>query len=166
MGWIKLDRKLLDHWIWQKKPFSEGQAWVDLLLLANHEDRKFISGSQLIDGKRGCVYKSVLFLSHRWGWDRKKVKRFLDALQLDGMITQNSTAQGTTITIWNYCFFQNSRASNGHRMGNQKTENAPTNGTPQTRYSSSFSGNSRTTNRTANGQPNFGEYPEKGHIQE
>ncbi len=127
MGWIKLDRKILDHWLWQKKPFSEGQAWIDLLLLANHEDKKFLSGTSMVEGKRGCVYKSMLFLANRWGWDRKKVKRFLMTLQMDNMITQNATTQGTTISIVKYGDFQNQgttkRATNGQRSEKKRATN-------------------------------------------
>lgn len=127
MGWIKLDRKILDHWLWQKKPFSEGQAWIDLLLMANHEDQKFLSGSSVVEGKRGCIYKSMLFLANRWGWDRKKVKRFLMTLQMDNMITQNATTQGTTICIVKYGDFQNQgttkRTTNGQRSDKKRATN-------------------------------------------
>ena len=39
-GWIKLHRSIQDSWLWKKYPFSEGQAWIDLLMLANYEDEK------------------------------------------------------------------------------------------------------------------------------
>ena len=38
-GWIRLSRNLLDCWLWQEKPFSKAQAWVDILLLANYETK-------------------------------------------------------------------------------------------------------------------------------
>lgn len=111
-GWISLHRQLVDHWLWTDKPFSKGQAWIDLLMLAKHRDDKLISQGKLIDGKRGSVYRSVLFFANRWGWDRKKVKRFLDALECEGMITVNSTTHGTTISIINYSKFQDSGTAN------------------------------------------------------
>lgn len=119
MGWIKLDRKILEHWIWKDKPYSKGQAWIDLLLLANHEDKAFISGTRKIEAKRGNIYKSVLFLANRWGWSRKKVMGLLMALQKDNMITQNSTTHGTTITIVNYEKYQNRGQRNGQQMDNR-----------------------------------------------
>lgn len=123
-GWIKLDRNIQNHWLWKDKPFTKGQAWIDLILLANHQDGEFVSGSSKVDGKRGVVYKSMLFLADRWGWERKKVKRFLDVLEMDGMVTQNTTTHGTTITLVNYSKFQNTRATkratNGQPMGNQR----------------------------------------------
>ena len=93
-GWIKVDRKIQDHWLWDDKPFSRGQAWIDLILLANHKDADFVSGLQTVHGKRGTVYKSHLFLAKRWGWDRKKVARFLNALENAQMISQNGTTHG------------------------------------------------------------------------
>lgn len=106
MGWIKLDRKILEHWIWEDKPYSKGQAWIDLLLLASHEDKIFISGAQKVEGKRGNVYKSILFLANRWGWSRKKVMGLLTTLQRDGMITQKRAKNSAIITIVNYEKYQ------------------------------------------------------------
>ena len=36
-GWISIHRKILNNILWQDKPFSKGQAWVDLLLITNHK---------------------------------------------------------------------------------------------------------------------------------
>ena len=105
--------------MWEK-PFSRGQAWIDLLLSANHEDKKFVSGKAVIDGKRGSIYKSMEYFSRRWGWDRKKVKRLLDALEADRMITVNATTHGTTITIVNYEKYQGRRTTKGAAEGQPK----------------------------------------------
>jgi hypothetical protein len=35
-GWIKLHRKIVESPDWLSEPFTRGQAWVDLLLIANH----------------------------------------------------------------------------------------------------------------------------------
>ena len=37
-GYIKLYRELKDHPIWFQEKFTRGQAWVDLLLLANYKE--------------------------------------------------------------------------------------------------------------------------------
>ena len=111
MGWIKLDRKLLENDFWTEKPFSRGQAWVDLLLLANHEDKTFISGNMQIDGKRGCVYRSKKWLAERWGWSPKKVTAYLNFLQTLGMISTKTirlgSSNGTVVAIEKYSDFQN-----------------------------------------------------------
>jgi hypothetical protein len=39
-GWIKLYRKLWDDEIWddELEPHNKRSAWIDLLMMANHED--------------------------------------------------------------------------------------------------------------------------------
>jgi len=31
-GWISLHRRIQEHWIWQDKPFSKGQAWIEMMI--------------------------------------------------------------------------------------------------------------------------------------
>ena len=117
MGFIKMDRQLTVHWLWEDKPFSRGQAWIDLLFLATHKNEKFTSGNTLIDGKRGNVYRSKTWLAERWGWSRKKVTNFLSMLEKDNMVVVKSirmgAVNGTVITIVNYGKFQDVRTSKG-----------------------------------------------------
>ena len=105
-GWIYLYRQIKDHWVWQDKPFSKGQAWIDLIILANHEDVTRMYNGSLITFKMGTVNHSMLSLADRWGWDRRKVTRFLKCLEDDGMVSVNSTTHGTTIALVNYGDFQ------------------------------------------------------------
>ena len=114
MGFVKLDRQLMEHWLWNSKPFSKGQAWIDLVFLATHKNEKFMAGETLIDGKRGNVYRSKSWLAERWGWSRGRVDRFLKMLQKENMIDEKririGTTNGTVITIVNYGKFQDVRA--------------------------------------------------------
>ena len=105
-GWISLHRQIWNSWVWDDKPFSKGQAWIDLLLLANHEPNKTLIGNQIIHVKRGELISSEVKLSERWGWSRKKTREFLKVLQSDGMITKKSTSKYTAITIVNYEIYQ------------------------------------------------------------
>lgn len=120
-GWIKIFREIQNNWVWDEKPFSKGQAWIDLIILAKHKDGKFMSESHIINGKRGCVYKSIEKLSNRWGWDRKKATRFLRSLEEDKMITVNTTTHGTTIRIEKYDDFQGDGTTKGQQKGNKRT---------------------------------------------
>lgn len=53
-NWIKLNRALIDNPIWKIKPFSKGQAWVDLLMLTNHTTGFItVKNGKLIEIKRG-----------------------------------------------------------------------------------------------------------------
>lgn len=106
-GWIKLHRKIQEHWLYQeKRKFSRFEAWIDLLLIANHEDAKIALGNELIEVKRGQRITSIRQLCDRWGWSNTKVIQFLKLLQNDGMLTVKSDSKKTLITIENYDFYQ------------------------------------------------------------
>jgi len=90
-GWIKLHRKVKVHWLYQeKRRFSRFEAWIDLLLMVNHEDAKVVLGNEIIDVKRGQRITSIRQLCERWGWSNTKVIQFLKLLQSDGMVTVKS----------------------------------------------------------------------------
>ena len=117
MGWIKLDRSIMDHWLWEAKPFSPGQAWLDLLMMAAHSTgTRQWKGSFLVQ-HRGEVFTSMVSLADRWGWDRKKVARFLRALEEDGMVTRDDLPKGTLVSIENYTKFQGRGTANGTPKG-------------------------------------------------
>lgn len=122
-GYVSIHREIMDHWIWQDKPVSKGQAWVDLILLANYKTEKFSYKDSVIEGKRGCVYRSITWLTDRWGWGRDKATRFLHQLEGDGMITLHTTTHQTTINIVNYENFQGlaatGTATNRQQVGNK-----------------------------------------------
>ena len=101
-GWISLHRKISLNWIWEDKPFSKGQAWIDLLLMANHKNRKIPFDNGIIEIKRGSFVTSIRKLSEKWGWSRTKVSKFLQYLNIDNMVTLNSDIKKTAITIVNY----------------------------------------------------------------
>jgi hypothetical protein len=131
MAFIKIDREIFSHWIWNEKPFSRAQAWIDLIGLANHETKDFMHKGVLVHGQRGNVYRSKLWLADRWGWSRGKVDRFLNILEKENMIQENrvriGTVNGTVITIVNYGKFQDVRAVkktvNGQSTGSERTVN-------------------------------------------
>ena len=105
-GWIKLSRQIQEHWLWTEEPYDKARAWIDLLLLANYEDKKTLYKGKIILCKRGDVNLSISYLAARWKWDRRTVRSFLDVLQSDGMVFVNCTTHRTTITIVNYDNFQ------------------------------------------------------------
>ena len=126
-GFIVIDRALFSHWIWEERPLSKGAAWIDLIGLANYKTVKKTVGENVVTYKRGTVFRSILQLSKRWGWDRKKVTRFLRALESDKMVALNSTTQGTTITIVNYNKYQIDGTTKGTTDGTtsgQRLDNA------------------------------------------
>lgn len=108
-GWIKLHRQIWDHWLYQeKRSFSRYEAWLDILLMANHSDNKVLLGSELIEVERGSFITSELKLMDRWGWSKKKLRTFLELLEKEGMIQKKSDRKKTTIKVLNYGLYQGS----------------------------------------------------------
>ena len=79
-GWLILHRKLGDNPLWLDEPFTRGQAWVDLLMLANHSPGFIHVQGMKISLMRGDVGKSENTLAARWKWSRGKVRRFIEEL--------------------------------------------------------------------------------------
>lgn len=118
-GWIKLYRQLQDCWIWlDKEPFDKRSAWVDLLLTANHSDKKILFNGELITVKRGQILTSVRKLSVKWKWSVNKVYRFIKLLESDEMLQKESDKDRTLLTIVNYSIFQCCEYTNENSSGN------------------------------------------------
>jgi DNA replication protein DnaD len=114
-GWIKVHRTIYDDELWQiEKEFDFRSAWIDLLLMANHEDRDIIIGSQAFTVKRGQRFTSIRKLAVRWKWSEKKVTRFLDLLISTGKIYKDATHNGTLLTIVKYGVYQGDGNTNDH----------------------------------------------------
>lgn len=96
----------MECWLYKEKPFDKCRAFIDLLLLANHSEKKINFGGKPTPVKSGQYLTSIEKLSDRWGWSRNKVKRFLDVLENDNMIITERTNRRTSITIVNYCIYQ------------------------------------------------------------
>lgn len=105
-GYISLHRKIQDNWLWNEKPFSKGQAWVDLILLARWKDGKQMHRGKLCERKRGQVCCSIKWLAERWGWGWRKTRAFISSLEAEQMVSLDSTTHDTTITIENYSVYQ------------------------------------------------------------
>lgn len=111
-GWIKIHRQIQNCLIWDDKPFNMASAWIDLLLLANHEDKETIFDKKPILVKRGQRITSVRELSDRWGWGKDKTLRFLRLLESEKMIVKESDSRRTLLTIVNYGIYQDCETEN------------------------------------------------------
>ena len=129
-GYISLHRKIQDNWLWNEKPFSKGQAWVDLILLARWKDGVQMHRGQLLKRKRGQVYCSMTWLAKRWGWSRDKVRRFMRTLEEQHMVRVNATTNDTSISIENYSVYQIPRATD--KATDNTTDKATDNTTDDT----------------------------------
>ena len=126
-GYIKLYRDVRDHWVWSDKdePFDRAHAWIDLLMMVNHKDKKVLFNGRLITVKRGSRITSIRKLAERWGWSRHKVSDFLNALEQDNMISQERATQKTLINVINYSFYQASDSTKEPQKSHQRATQGP-----------------------------------------
>jgi len=89
-GAFWVHRELFDHWLWKNKPFSMGQAWIDMIGLANHADVKVPYKDEITTIRRGEFVRSRRALADRWGWNESRVQRFIVLLENDSMIERKS----------------------------------------------------------------------------
>lgn len=133
-GWISIHRKIQENWIWQEKPFDKRSAWIDILLMVNHEDRKILLGNELVEVKRGSRITSIRQLCDRWGWSNTKVNNFLKLLEEDKMLVVKSDSKKTVLTVVNYNDYQiindiknDRRTTEERQTGDTKTTDEHTN---------------------------------------
>lgn len=103
-GWIKIYRDITKHWIFQDA--EKFKWWIDLLVMASHEEYRMLAQGSLILLKRGQLSVSLSFLASRWGRSKEKVLNFLRLLEEDNMIERKSDRKSTIITICNYDSYQ------------------------------------------------------------
>lgn len=106
-GWISLHRQLQEHWLWKsKEPFDKRSAWIDLLLMVNHQKEKIEFDKGFMEVERGQRITSLEKLAKRWKWSRHKVSDYLNQLEQDGMLVQVRDNKKTLISIENYNKYQ------------------------------------------------------------
>ena len=108
-GWIKLNKKIKNHWLWDKPEYL--RAWIDMLMEANFADVTKLYNMELVTIKRGEFPTSLRSLSDRWSWSIGKVRRFLKLLENDSMIDTSTDTGFTLIKIRNYEAFQTSKST-------------------------------------------------------
>ena len=106
-GWISIYRQIQDNWIWKsKEPFDKRSAWIDLLLMVNHDKQKVEFDNGFIEVERGQKITSLKQLADRWKWSRHKVSDFLNLLEQDQMLVQVRDTKKTLVSIANYEKYQ------------------------------------------------------------
>ncbi len=105
-GWISIHRKITENPLWLSEPFTRAQAWIDLLIIANHKDSYIYVRGNKIDIKRGQVGWSIQKLSKRWRWSVGKVNRYLNELKVDRQIDMQKNNVSSVITIVKYEDYQ------------------------------------------------------------
>ena len=134
-GFIKIFRGLRFSNIWDsdRGPFSDGQAWVDLLLRANHAPKTIRVSRKRVSVPAGSFVASVRKLGEAWKWSNGKVLRFLRELEEDDRLVRKvdrGTEHGyTMISICNWADYQIREESDGTRNDTPTERGRNTDGT-------------------------------------
>ena len=99
---LTLDRQTADDDLWLAEPFSRGQAWLDLWLLANDAARQTSWRGITVPLKRGQLGRSVASLATRWQWSRIKTRAVLEELRRRQKINFKMDNVATVITVLDY----------------------------------------------------------------
>ena len=105
-NWIKLNRNIRKHFLWDFTKPLYLMAWIDILMSANYADKKIMVDSKFMLVKRGSFVTSTVQLSERWQCSRGTVNRILALLEQDNMITTERTRRYTIVTVENYALYQ------------------------------------------------------------
>jgi len=129
-GWIIVHRDIMDMPEWLSEPFTRGQAWIDLLLLANHKAGFIRRRGILVAVERGQVGWSEEALADRWKWSRGKVRRFFKELlqlsRIERRISEKTVQKKTSVSalycITNYDKYQLRGTEDGTENGRKTVQ--------------------------------------------
>tara|TARA_R110002167_G_scaffold106599_4_gene273229 strand:+ start:212 stop:913 length:702 start_codon:yes stop_codon:yes gene_type:complete len=122
LGWISIHRQIKTHWLWEeKRTFSKAEAWIDILLSANHTTTDILLGNELITVQRGSFITSEVKLMKRWKWSKGKVRAFLLLLDTQHMVYKTTDTKKTTLTVVKYEDYQDSKTAKGLRADFKQT---------------------------------------------
>lgn len=120
-GWIGLHRSIQETEEWLSEPFTRSQAWIDLLLLANHRIAYIRRRGILVAIERGGIGYGEETLAVRWKWSRGKLRRYLAWLEKQNRIERRisdktvpkNTSVSSYIYVTNYDKYQFDGTENG-----------------------------------------------------
>lgn len=117
-GWIKVWRKTLNSEIWESgEPYDRRSAWIELLLMAGHEEDFVVFDGKKRDRLPGQIITSISALSRRFHWSRKKVRSFLGQMGDRHMIRLEGHTRYCLLTIENWDIYQSSKGRKGQTSG-------------------------------------------------
>jgi len=123
-GWVKLHRKIKEHWIFDKPEYLK--AWICLLIEANHTGKKTLIEGEIIECGRGESVNSLKTWAGIFGkkWTVQRVRTFFNLLSEDGMIEAKGLRKTTRVTVCNYDAYQNQQHTDNTQVTrSQHTDN-------------------------------------------
>lgn len=123
-GYIKLHRGWHESPMFKAEPYCERAAWTWLLSNAAWKSVRRMGGKgNEIEIGVGQIHVSDRSLASAWGWDKKRVRRFLAKLERSKSATIKRTTDGTVLSIENWAFYQGGGPTGGPTEG--ATEDRP-----------------------------------------
>ena len=119
-GFIKLWRSCTDNELYFSEPFTKWQAWVDLLILANHKPNTITVRGNMVSVERGQVAAGEQFLSERWRWSRNKTRRFMSYLEKTGQTIQQKSHVLSIYSIVKWSLYQSNDTTDDTTERQQK----------------------------------------------
>lgn len=134
-GFIQIPRSdFTENKWWRKKHvFTEYEAWLDMIQLAQREPRDFYSPRfGTIHLERGEVILSLRRMAERWSWGLKAVRHFISSKPFAAQVrAQRETQAGTIYLLVNYDLYQpvgsegaHQRAHSGAQQGHSEGHTA------------------------------------------
>ena len=128
-NFLQLSRDIQNTPYYKDKPFNRGAALLDLMMLTQHTEFQEYKRGELVTYKRGHCYHPIEEFATRWGWDRRKVRRFLEQMEKNGEITVHTSKRGTHIVMHKYDEWQGYGISDGISQSLENEEDEPLHGT-------------------------------------
>lgn len=113
-GWIKIERDIQNHWIWQDEKYF--RWWMTILLNVNHEAKKFPVNNEIFTCNPGESFRSFNDWSKLFRCSKPTVFKFFDLLKNDGMIQTKVVGRGNRrkhlLTVVNWQKYQQAETRN------------------------------------------------------
>jgi hypothetical protein len=130
-GAFRVVRELFDHPELGGEPYDKRSAWLSLIADAAWQARKVNCGGRIIELHRGQLAHSHRFLATKWGWEHKRVARFLEKLSALDMIRVHVVSGIGILSIVNYDRYQSTTETKNRSAilpGQDRGSDAPQNG--------------------------------------
>lgn len=131
-GWIKLHRCLLDKTVWQCSTDAQKAVLITMLLMANHEPKKWLWKGKLYEVKSGQFVTSLRNLAQKSGTSVQTVRSSLEKFKTLEFATHESTRTGILVTIENWGVYQGDDREANTQSNTQPTHSQHTTNTQPT----------------------------------
>lgn len=118
-SWIKLHRKLLDHWVYTRPEYLS--IWLFLLMRANWKPSKAVVQGRIQTIDRGEVLTSIRALAEGTHTTDQTVRTFLKLAKQDAMIDVIANTAATHIKLLNYNRLQDLEKNDQHTLNERST---------------------------------------------